>query len=213
MDVKYLLAAGALALAFVACDNTTSANTEGDAMIGQKSAVTENNDSSPKSYSSKDKISSSSTTKNSSSEDIPSDWNEDEYDDILQYDELSAIFSTQCTGEISDDHWYAYVKEIQDDIESVGTVDVTIDGSTMTTVIEGSVDMGSAELCAFLEEITKSDSEEPSDNDEAFGPAVEEDYGCDGAILKIKEKRIKTNINANDRELAYEESIVKCKSY
>ena len=213
MDVKYLLAAGALAFAFVACDNTTSANTEGDAMIGQKSAVTENNDSSPKSYSSKDKISSSSTTKNSSSEDIPSDWNEDEYDDILQYDEVPAIISTQCTGEISDDHWYAYVKEIQDDIESVGTVDVTIDGSTMTTVIEGSVDLGGAELCAFLEEITKSSSEEPSDNDEAFGPAVEEDYGCDGAILKIKEKRIKTNINANDRELAYEESIVKCKSY
>ena len=60
MDLKYLLTAGAFALAFVACDNTTSATTEGDEMIGQKGATTEETGSSPKSSSSKGKISSSS---------------------------------------------------------------------------------------------------------------------------------------------------------
>lgn len=214
MDLKYLLTAGAFALAFVACDSSTSATTDDDGMIGQKGTTAENTGSSPKSNSSKGKISSSSTAKSSSSEYVTSDWNEDEYDDILQYDETPAIISTKCTGEISDDHWYAYVKEIRDEYESVGTIDVTIDGTTMTTVIEGSADMGSAELCSLLIGLTESGSEEePSENDEAFGPAIKEDMRCDGAILKITEKRVKTNISSKDRELAYKESIIECKNY
>lgn len=204
MDLKYLLTAGALALAFVACDNTTSATTEGDEMIGQKGATTEETGSSPKSSSSKGKISSSSN------EVLPDD---DEDEVILQYDDGDAIVSTKCTGEITDDHWYAYVKEINSDYESVGTIDVTIEGTTMTTVIEGSADMGSTELCAFFETISESDSGETSENDEAFGPAIEESLSCDGGILNVREKRIKKNITASDRELAYEESIVECRSY
>lgn len=165
MDLKYLLTAGALALAFVACDNTTSATTDGDAMIGQKGATTEETGSSPKSSSSKGKISSSSN------EVLPDD---DEDEVILQYDDGAAIVSTKCTGEITDDHWHAYVKETRNDLESVGTIDVSIDGTTMTTIIEGSADMGSTELCAFFETISESDSGETSENDEAFGPATEE---------------------------------------
>ena len=211
MDLEYLLTAGAFALAFVACDNTTSATTEGDEMIGQKGATTENTGSSPKSSSSKGKISSSSTAKSSSSNEVFPD--EDEYDDILRIGDDNTVYATECSGDISQDHWHAYVKETRNDLESVGTIDVTIEGTTMTTIIEGSADMGSTELCAFFETISESDSGETSENDEAFGPAIEESLSCDGGILNVREKRIKKNITASDRALAYEESIVECRSY
>ncbi len=204
MDLKYLLTAGAFALAFVACDNTTSATTEGDEMIGQKGATTEETGSSPKSSSSKGKISSSSN------EVFP---DEDEYDDILRIGDDNTVYATECSGDISQDHWHAYVKETRNDLESVGTIDVTIEGTTMTTIIEGSADMGSAELCSLLKSFSELGSEEPSENDKAFGPAIEENLDCDGSIVNVKEKRIKTNITENDRKLAYEESIIKCKSY
>jgi len=203
MDLKYLLTAGALALAFVACDNTTSATTEGDEMIGQKGGTTENTGSSPKSSSSKGKISSSSTAKSSSSNKVFPD--EDEYDDILRIGDDNTVYATECSGDISQDHWHAYVKETRNDLESVGTIDVTIDGTTMTTIIEGSADMGSEAMCSLLKSF--------SENDKAFGPAIEENLDCDGSIVNVKEKRIKTNITENDRKLAYEESIIKCKSY
>lgn len=204
MDLKYLLTAGAFALAFVACDNTTSATTEGDEMIGQKGATTEETGSSPKSSSSKGKISSSSN------EVLP---DEDEYDDILRIGDDNTVYATECSGDISQDHWHAYVKETRNDLESVGTIDVTIDGTTMTTIIEGSADMGSEAMCSLLKSFSELGSEESSENDKAFGPAIEENLDCDGSIVNVKEKRIKTNITENDRKLAYEESIIKCKSY
>lgn len=211
MDLKYLLTAGAFALAFVACDNTTSATTDGDEMIGQKGATTENTGSSPKSSSSKGKISSSSTAKSSSSNEVFPD--EDEYDDILRIGDDNTVYATECSGDISQDHWHAYVKETRNDLESVGTIDVTIEGTTMTTIIEGSADMGSEAMCSLLKSFSELGSEEPSENDKAFGPAIEENLDCDGSIVNVKEKRIKTNITENDRKLAYEESIIKCKSY
>ena len=220
MNVKYLLTAGFLAIAFVACDNTTSGTSEEDALIGQKGVVTEKNDPSPKSCSSKDKTSSSSTAQSSSSMDQSSSSKTDDVLPDEDEDDLNSSSSTQsrsketkCTGKLSDDHWLATMYEVDEDIESFGTIEVNIDGTTMNYAIDAEMDLGVAEMCQMFEALSDDVMEDPDEDAEIFGTLTENSISCTGSVLIIKQKRVKKGITESDRKLAYEETIGKCQEY
>lgn len=117
-----------------------------------------------------------------------------------------------CTGEPNDTQWSATINATSQGVSIDSKTTVTFSGSTMTTDSYSKMDMMSEDVCGAVLLVSMMGEEEDDEDAALYGNVVgDSELNCDGSFLIMKEKRVKENVTAADREAIYNDMMVECK--
>lgn len=193
MDIKLITAATAVAFSLIACDGSSSST---GPETGNNNSSTNINGNVPGGNTN----TSSNTPTNNEGATTTTPTEESVNPGIV------------CTGEPNDTQWSATINATSQGVSIDSKSTVTFSGSTMTTDIYSKMDMMSEDVCGAVLLVSMMGEEEEDEDAALYGNVVgDSDLKCDGSFLIMKEKRVKENVTAADREAIYNDMMVECK--
>lgn len=198
MDIKLITAATAVAFSLIACDGSSSST---GPETGNNNSSTNINGNVPGGNIPGGNTNTSSNTPTNN-----------EGATTTTPTEESVNPGIVCTGEPNDTQWSATINATSQGVSIDSKSTVTFSGSTMTTDRYSKMDMMSEDVCGAILLVSMMGEEEEDEDAALYGNVVgDSDLKCDGSFLIMKEKRVKENVTAADREAIYNDMMVECK--
>jgi hypothetical protein len=192
MNLKLITAATAVAFSLIACDSSSSSTgpeTDNNTSTNIQGNVPGGNTNTP---------SNTPTNNEGTTTTTPADE--------------SVNPGIVCTGELSDNQWSATINTTAQGVSMDTKSTVTFSGSTMTTDNYSKMDMMSEDVCGAILLVSMMGDEEEDEDAALYGNVVgKSELNCDGSFLIMKEKRVKENVTAAEREAVYNDMMVECK--